>query len=496
MTTSGTVLSFFRSKHWSANDWTQQELAEFYRVEAALTRGGLLVEVDRGLSDEGDPWFVFCRRDNGEVIAHFARVRGQYIVASSAVSGVARGQNFGLLLSELMRAHPMAFLRDIHRSQNVFLHPAAMLVALLATAFAMSSDEAVDHGHASDPLGKEVIRLFQLSDFAILSAVAIATTWIDDQINAGLKFLETDHEAAHIDRGAASGTHASANLVPILDSMSFETNKVVDQSSLAAAGSGQGDLARPDQPTVPMAKQTLPLKFMDITRDATVLATHSEASSHSTGSSVTSVDTVSSPQAVLGEQTSITAPQPIIPNDHGSVPIAQTAAVSNDQLVVAGSVTVTSTNAYQVLASDFGAIKVPVFISTGNFTLDDSIQAAAAHVGYVQNVTELKDATNLHPTTTESPASSSPLSSLPAVSQSGPPMFNAQANDTLQAFELLTPNLEADFVGRHAILIDKNPSDAASVHFGSESWAFSDGSTLTIVGILPIAVHTGVHMTG
>ena len=43
-------------------DWTRDELAELYPIEHALTQA-ILLETDRGLSDEGDPWFVFCRAD-------------------------------------------------------------------------------------------------------------------------------------------------------------------------------------------------------------------------------------------------------------------------------------------------------------------------------------------------------------------------------------------------------------------------------------------------
>ena len=74
---SGPVVSFF---HWQDSiqprlrDWTAQELAEFYRVEAALVTSGMRVESERGLSDEGDPWFIFCRSEDKEVIAHFARI--------------------------------------------------------------------------------------------------------------------------------------------------------------------------------------------------------------------------------------------------------------------------------------------------------------------------------------------------------------------------------------------------------------------------------------
>src|SRR6516164_7030752 len=77
MLQSNQVLSFFRA--YERGDWSQPELAEFYRVEDALTKSGVGISTDRGLTDEGEPWFVFFRQDNEEVIVHFARIGGNML---------------------------------------------------------------------------------------------------------------------------------------------------------------------------------------------------------------------------------------------------------------------------------------------------------------------------------------------------------------------------------------------------------------------------------
>ena len=46
-------------------------------------RQGFSVATEQGVSDEGEPWFVFCRADNEEVIAHFARIDGEYVIVSN-----------------------------------------------------------------------------------------------------------------------------------------------------------------------------------------------------------------------------------------------------------------------------------------------------------------------------------------------------------------------------------------------------------------------------
>ena len=83
------TVSFFNFTAASrSRDWTQQELAEFYRVEASLVRANIEIETDRGRSDEGDPWFVFCN----------ARYRRDHCPFCSFRRDLCRGQScFGRL---------------------------------------------------------------------------------------------------------------------------------------------------------------------------------------------------------------------------------------------------------------------------------------------------------------------------------------------------------------------------------------------------------------
>jgi hypothetical protein len=130
------VLSFFQRspRHAPApTDWSQQELAEFYRVESALIRAGIRVGTDRGLSDENEPWFVFYRADDGEVVIHFARIDGEYLIAGPAYEEIARGFDFSTLVRNMVASHPL--IRRSDRGGNLSIHPAALLVAVVGTAF-------------------------------------------------------------------------------------------------------------------------------------------------------------------------------------------------------------------------------------------------------------------------------------------------------------------------------------------------------------------------
>jgi hypothetical protein len=45
--------------------WSNHELAQFHRMIAILCDVGFAIETDSGMTDEGDPWLVFCEVDSG-----------------------------------------------------------------------------------------------------------------------------------------------------------------------------------------------------------------------------------------------------------------------------------------------------------------------------------------------------------------------------------------------------------------------------------------------
>jgi hypothetical protein len=138
------ILSFFRPAPQTRGDWSNQELAEFYRVEAALVQAGMSVETDRGTSDEGDPWFVFCRTLDLEVIVHFARIDGLYVISAQHLPEVLRGTDFRKLLNDLASRNPALMPIPSQAKGKILLHPAALLAAVVATLFMNgSSSEAV-----------------------------------------------------------------------------------------------------------------------------------------------------------------------------------------------------------------------------------------------------------------------------------------------------------------------------------------------------------------
>ena len=121
-------------------------------MEAALIQAGLKIDTERGLSDEGDPWFAFCRPDEGEVIVHIARIGGLYVLAGPSYEGVSTGRDIATLVRDLVGRHPLIQTRGNNggHGSNIFLHPAALLIAVVATAFFKSTEaRALTDDHKS-----------------------------------------------------------------------------------------------------------------------------------------------------------------------------------------------------------------------------------------------------------------------------------------------------------------------------------------------------------
>ena len=204
MLQSNQVLSFFRASE--RGDWRQRELEEFYRVEDALTKTGVGISTDRGLTDEGEPWFVFFRQDNEEVIVHFARIGGEYVVASNFTEAVFRGRNFQTLVRELLDSHPYVLPKQHSSRSTVFLHPAALLAALVVTAYVKSSElnATADDGSRPEKSFGWFLNRHDLA--ATYSAIVIASVWdslaIDTSVSKASDLASLDHaQPAHGEHG-------------------------------------------------------------------------------------------------------------------------------------------------------------------------------------------------------------------------------------------------------------------------------------------------------
>lgn len=144
-------------------DWDNHELAGLYRVEGLLVQANIRILSGRGVSDEGDPWFVFCRED-GDVFVHLARIDGAYLLDSPGLADVLHGSDFAELISRFVRQiaektaaaadNVVAFRPHALKDQTIRLHPSVMLAALVWSLY-LASDDFIGAAQAMENIAGE-----------------------------------------------------------------------------------------------------------------------------------------------------------------------------------------------------------------------------------------------------------------------------------------------------------------------------------------------------
>jgi len=97
---------YLADAHAHRPSWPKRELSHFYHVENVLREAGLRVETDSGVTDEGEPWFVFFDPESGEVIAHFARISGKYVACAPFLNCALTGRVFSDLVTRFVDRCP------------------------------------------------------------------------------------------------------------------------------------------------------------------------------------------------------------------------------------------------------------------------------------------------------------------------------------------------------------------------------------------------------
>jgi len=109
-------------------------LALFARAAKLLSAGGLRVETDYGLTDEGEAWLVFCYAESGDVCGHFAKMRQKYVACVPFRGHGLRGWALHDVLSRFLRRRGIswsAVTRPLVRHAD---RVTALCVALLQIA--------------------------------------------------------------------------------------------------------------------------------------------------------------------------------------------------------------------------------------------------------------------------------------------------------------------------------------------------------------------------
>jgi hypothetical protein len=486
----GLVLSFLRRAPLD-RDWTQQELAEFYRVESALLQAGLSVITDRGVSDEGEPWFVFCRADNEEVIAHFARINGEYVVVSNIYSGAARGRDFRLLVRQMLDMQPGMLPVRRQQGRKIYLHPAALLTALLASAYLLASDHDLSGDQTSlDADGKGgILSWLQRQKFNISAVVVLAIAWLDHQTDVAAKLLDfplfstfSDHDSVHV----ATAGHDGAPLDVMHAIKPFDValhridlSKQVVLSNLQDQGAETHN-APTVNPTTHVAQASGGEKAPDANAAHAMddLVNLSNGPGHLELAQGNNTDSA----AIAGNLETAILTKGVIVASEADMVSSSTGSVTPSAAII---------DVLQAAASESGGTSAqPIVLSSTSLPLAVALQEAFTHIGFGSDLVQAVVSTPAEgtgaPISVSQPtlAVSSPAPASGATEASAP-LSDNQVLHLLEGFERATPSTELFLSGPNVIVVDANAADAKSPDYASHTFAMSDGSTVTVVGILP-----------
>ncbi|MGZ5529987.1 MAG: hypothetical protein ACXWJB_15025 [Limisphaerales bacterium] len=463
---------------------------------------------DRGVTDEGDPWFVFCREDNDEVIVHFARINGEYVVASNLTEGVVRGRNFNNLVRELLDSHPYVLPRPNPRRQTVYLHPATLLAALIVTGYLKSAELNGGSDEAGRGADKGFGWFLNRHDLVAFSAILMATVW--DHLTADTHdhkfnvFAWFDDAKADSDAAGSSTSAHNAYDNPHFNDLAVKgpQDHVLEASHLTAA-SMQGL----EQPTADaaanghdgwaanLAAQLKGLGYQSFTTHSNDvdLTAHSHDAARPDGdgnsfvwhSDTDSAELVANNAAsgfVVASKSDSSPTEPAASDGTASHGSSTSPAVQN----LNSPDTSTAWNVVSNTLHMDPQILHPVVLAASN--LADAVQSTFQLL--TQGSSSPADHANplgssLPPTGNAAPSPANLVSSAPL------PSFDAAAKIDLQEFFENTPNYKVESFGNgHDILI----ADTNVLHYSSnivETWTMSDGSTLSILGQ---ALHAPAHL--
>jgi len=85
--------------------WSKHELSYLDCAAKFFAANGTIVESDSGVTDEGDPWFVFWDKVSDEIVAHFARIDGHYIACVPFRDRAVTGYVLADLIDQFLWRH-------------------------------------------------------------------------------------------------------------------------------------------------------------------------------------------------------------------------------------------------------------------------------------------------------------------------------------------------------------------------------------------------------
>ncbi|CAN7666138.1 hypothetical protein LJR030_002864 [Rhizobium sp. LjRoot30] len=116
-------------------DWSQQEIADFYRAHRLLVENGAGIGIDRGLTDVEEPWLIFYDLTTQDVFMHVARIDNRCILICETLGIRLKASTIAELIVNFESAVREHLAVRTERNSNVVLHPAAKIIMSISAIF-------------------------------------------------------------------------------------------------------------------------------------------------------------------------------------------------------------------------------------------------------------------------------------------------------------------------------------------------------------------------
>ena len=117
------------------SDWSQQEVADFYRAQRLLVENGASIGIDRGLSDVGEPWMVFFDTSSQDVFLHIARIRNRCHLICEPFNLRLSSSSISDLVTKFETSVRDYMSMRTENTKNVIVHPAARIIMSISAIF-------------------------------------------------------------------------------------------------------------------------------------------------------------------------------------------------------------------------------------------------------------------------------------------------------------------------------------------------------------------------
>lgn len=119
----------------AGTDWSQQEMADFYRAHRLLVEHGAGIGLDCGTSDNDDPWMVFYDLESQDVFLHVARTYNECVLICDPLNMRLTSTSVSNLIVQFEHSVRKYLSIRSERSGNVVVHPAARVIMSMAAVF-------------------------------------------------------------------------------------------------------------------------------------------------------------------------------------------------------------------------------------------------------------------------------------------------------------------------------------------------------------------------